>query len=267
MEIRKNFTFGNFHIRINWLLAGCVVMAAASFMRLGLWQLDRAAEKVVAQSELLAELQDNAEPIESIPLGHLHPANPELQNRHVKLTGEYWNDRTVLLLAEFFESQIGYGVVTPLRLQSNNQLVLVHRGWTTGILPPDTPPFTRPVDGPVEIDGQIFVPSGSTRAIENRVDASQWPVRMRELDIATLADILGEPIFPFEVRIIANQPGTLTRHWPAVQPEINQNLSYAVQWFSFGLAVLFIALLASSNLWTLMKGKDPTIADSTEYER
>tara|TARA_Y100001978_G_C23602901_1_gene389667 strand:+ start:161 stop:961 length:801 start_codon:yes stop_codon:yes gene_type:complete len=266
MEIRKNYAFGSFRINVNWPVAACVLITAASFMRLGLWQLDRAAEKVAAQNELLAELQENAEPIESIPLGHLHPANPELQNRHVRLTGEYWNDRTVLLLAEFFESQIGYGVVTPLRLSSNNQLVLVHRGWTTGILPPDTPPFTRPVHGPVDIDGQIFVPSGNARAIENRIDASQWPVQMRELDIEALAKILGESIFPFEVRIVANQAGTLTRHWPAVQPEINQNLSYAIQWFSFGLAVIFIALLASSNLWMLLKGKDPTVADSIELD-
>jgi surfeit locus 1 family protein len=267
MELRKNYTFGSFRIRINWLLAACVVITAATFMRLGLWQLDRAAEKVDAQNELLAELQINAEPIESIPPGHLHAANPELQNRHVKLVGEYWNERTILLLAEFYESQIGYGVVTPLRLSSNNRLVLVHRGWTTGILPPDTPPFTRPVTGPVEIDAQIFVPSGNIRAIENTIDASQWPLRIRTLDVDTLSAILGEPLFPFTVRITADQPGTLTRHWPAVQPAINQNLSYAVQWFSFGLAVLFIALLASSNLWILLKGTDPAVADTADSDR
>ena len=116
----------------------------------------------------------------------------------------------------------------------------------------------------MEIDAQIFVPTGNTRAIENTIDASQWPLRIRALDIETLSAIIGEPIFPFVVRITAEQPGTLTRHWPAVQPEINQNLSYAVQWFSFGLAVLFIALLASSNLWTLLKGNDPAVADTTD---
>ena len=39
MELRKNYTFGSFRIRINWLLAACVVITAATFMRLGLWQL------------------------------------------------------------------------------------------------------------------------------------------------------------------------------------------------------------------------------------
>ena len=261
MDLRKEYELGSFQIRINWVIAAFVVITAAAFMRLGIWQLDRAAEKVDAQTELLAELQENAADIESIPAGHLHRANPELQNRHVKLVGEYVNERTILLLAEFFDSQIGYGVVTPLRLSSNGQLVLVHRGWTTGILPPDTPPFTRPVEGPVEVDAQIYVPPADARVIASQVDASQWPLRIRSLEIDVISEILGEPVFPFEVRIIADQPGTLTRHWPAVQPDINQNLSYAIQWFSFGLIVLFIALLASSNLWQLMKGDDPTIPD------
>ena len=79
---------------------------------------------------------------------------------------------------------------------------------------------------------------------------------MRSLEIGVISEILGEPIFPFEVRITADQPGALVRHWPAVNPDVNQNLSYAIQWFSFGLIIIFIVLLASSNLWSLMRGPD-----------
>jgi cytochrome oxidase assembly protein ShyY1 len=116
----------------------------------------------------------------------------------------------------------------------------------------------------VEVDAQIYVPPADARVIASQIDASQWPLRIRSLDIDVISEILGEPVFPFQVRIIADQPGTLTRHWPAVQPDINQNLSYAIQWFSFGLMVLFVALLASSNLWQLLKGNDPAIPDRAE---
>ena len=81
---------------------------------------------------------------------------------------------------------------------------------------------------------------------------------MRSLEIDVISEILGEPIFPFEVRITADQPGALVRHWPAVNPDVNQNLSYAIQWFSFGLIIIFISLLASSNLWSLMRGPERT---------
>lgn len=257
MQLRSEHSIGIFHIRINWLFAACVLMTVASFARLGLWQLDRAAEKVEAQQAMEIESKLSAGAIENIPLGHLHRANPELQNRHVSLRGEYVNERSILLLAEFFQGMIGFGVVTPFRLSSTNQLILVNRGWTTGILPPDTPPELRPVSVPVEITAQIFVPPENARVFPSQIDPSVWPLRMRTLEIDTLTEILGEPLFPFEVRLTADQEGTLVRHWPAVNADVNQNLSYAIQWFSFALLVLFLTILASSNLWRLLKGGGP----------
>ncbi len=257
MQLRSEHSLGVFHIRINWLFAACVLMTVAAFANLGLWQLDRAATKVEAQQAMEIESRENAAPIEDIPVGHLHRANPELQNRHVSLSGEYVNDRTILLLAEFFQGMIGYGVVTPFRLASNQQLVLVNRGWTTGILPPNTPPALRPVSGPVQITAQIFVPPENARVLASQIDPSAWPLRMRTLEFDVVTEILDEPLFPFEVRLTAEQEGVLVRHWPAVNADVNQNLSYAVQWFSFALLVLFASVLASSNLWALLKEGNP----------
>jgi surfeit locus 1 family protein len=254
MQLRSEFNSGSFHMRVNWLVAACVVMTVLAFGRLGLWQLDRAAEKVELQQALETEGTENAAAIEAIPAGHLHSANPELQNRHVSLIGEYLNDRTILLLAEFFDGQIGYGVVTPFRLGSNGNLVLVSRGWTTGILPADTPPSLRPVSGPVEVSAQVHLPPANARIIPSQIDASVWPLRMRSLEIDVISGILGEPLFPFEVRLTEGQPGTLVRHWPAVNADVNQNLSYAIQWFSFALLVLFVSVLGSSKLWELIRG-------------
>lgn len=254
MQFRSEHHIGSFHLRLNWPVALCVLITCAAFARLGLWQLDRAAEKFAAQQALEVESSENAAAIEEIPAGHLHRSNPELQNRHVALAGEFINDRTILLVGEFFQGQIGFGVVTPFRLSSNQQLVLVHRGWTSGILPPNTPPNLRPVSGPQEIRAQIFVPEENARIIPSQIDASVWPLRMRSLEIDVITEILGESLFPFEVRLTEQQAGVLVRHWPAVNADVNQNLSYALQWFSFSLIVLFASILASSNLWSLLRG-------------
>ncbi len=257
MQLRSQHSIGLFQIRINWIVAACVLMTITTFARLGVWQLHRAAEKVEAQRALEIESRVNAEAIEDIPGGHLHRANPALQNRHVSLRGEFDNEHTILLLAEFFQGMIGYGVVTPFRLASNNQLVLVNRGWTTGILPANTPPNLRPVSGSMEITAQLFVPAENTRVLASQIDASRWPLRMRSLEIDVIAEIIGEPLFPFEARVTAGQDAALVRHWPAVNAAVNQNLSYAVQWFSLALLVLFVSVLASSNLWALLKGGNP----------
>ena len=256
--IKQKFQIGKFYIHVNWLIALSILITALTFLNLGIWQLGRAAEKVEAQEALELELRQNAGPIEAIPKGHLHRANPEMQNRHVLLDGEYVNEKTFLILAEFFDGQIGYGVVTPFRLSKTKELVLVHRGWTSGILPANTEPVTRPVDGPVQVKAQVYVPHPNARIIASEIDLTEWPLRMRSLEIDVIGEILGEELFPFEVRLTEEQPGVLVRHWPAVYADVNQNLSYAIQWFSFGLIVIFAAILASSNLWSLMRGTDRT---------
>lgn len=253
MQLQHSFTFGKLQIRINWLILACVLITAFTLGRLGIWQLNRAAEQVAEQQALQARLQENAPAIESLSAAALSADNPELQNQHVSLRGEYLNERTILILAEFFDDQIGYGVVTPFRLASNGELVLVSRGWTTGILPPNTPPYLGPVEGEVDITGQIHVPDPDARVFASEIDAGEWPLRVRNLEIDVISDILGEPLFPYTVRLAEEEPGVLARHWPAVIVDVNQHLFYAVQWFGFALIVLVAALFASSNLWRLLK--------------
>ena len=254
----REYRVGEFSIQVNWLIATCVLITSIAFLNLGIWQLGRAAEKVELQEALELELEQNAGPIEAIPSGHLHRANPKLQNTHVLLKGHYINEKTILILAEFFDGQIGYGVVTPFRLAETGGLVLVHRGWTSGILPAETEPATNPVEGPVEIRAQVHVPSFNARVIPSQINTSQWPLRIRSLEIDIISEILNEEIFPFEVRLTAEQPGVLVRHWPAVYADVNQNLSYAIQWFTFGLIVIIASILASSNLWSLLRAPDRT---------
>ena len=256
MQLHSEFRIKAFHIRVNWLLAVCVLMTCAALMRLSLWQLDRAAEKVSAQQALEIHSRNNAEPLEGIPAGHLHPSNTELINRHGSLEGGFVNPHTILVIGECFDGKLGYGVVTPFRLDSNSQLVLVHRGWTTGVLPVNTPPDLRPYEGSVEVTAQIYVPPEEARIDPSQIDPNEWPLRIRRLDFDAIADVLGEPVFPFEVRLTAQQPGGLVRHWPAVNYDVNQNLSYAVQWLALALLVLLVSVLASSNLWSLIKAPE-----------
>ena len=85
------------------------------------------------------------------------------------------------------------------------------------------------------------------------MNTSSWPIQMRGLDMDVVADLLEEELFPFVVRLTADQPGVLVRNWPAVNVNINMHLGYALQWFVFALAVLAGSLLASTNILSLMR--------------
>ena len=256
MPVSREFSIGAFYIRINWIILAAVLMSIAGLLRLSWWQLERAGEKVEAQRELEAQLSQSAPAIEEIPRGHLHPANPELPNRHVTLSGAYLDARNILVLAEFFDGQIGYGIVTPFRLEATGELVLVERGWLSGIGVDVNDLDLRPASGPVSTTAQIYVPPANARVLTSEIDPNSWPLRVRSLEIDTLSEVFGEELFPFSVRLTEGEPGTFVRHWPAVSADIagyGQNLSYALQWFAAAFVVFLISLLASSNLWSLLR--------------
>lgn len=256
MQLTREFSISAFRIRINWIILAAVLMSIAGLLRLSWWQLERAGEKVDAQQELEAQLALTAPTLEEIPRGHLHPANAELLNRHVTLNGEYENDDTVLVLAEFFDGQIGYGVVTPFRLAANGELVLVERGWINGIGVDAGNLNLQPVEGAVSTTAQIYVPPANARVLQSEINPENRPLRVRGLELDVLSGIFGEELFPFTVRLTDQQPGVLVRHWPAVSAGAagyTRNLSYALQWFAAAFAVFMISLLASSNLWSLLR--------------
>lgn len=251
MASSRIWSLGPLQIRINWFILACVLFAVFGLVRLGLWQFGRAGEKLAAQEVFEQQQLLTARPIEEIDIAGQNPA--ELRNLHVALQGEYVNQRTILVTAQFFEGQIGYEVVTPFQLKNSSQLVLISRGWTSGILPPNTPPNLRPVEGPVELKAQIYVPNPDERVIASQIDASSWPLRVRSIEMDVLEGILAEPLFPYLIRLTEDQPGMLVRHWPETNVDIDTHLSYALQWFTFAVMIAIAALFASSNLFALMR--------------
>ncbi|MFM1895205.1 MAG: hypothetical protein RLZZ385_279 [Pseudomonadota bacterium] len=253
----RQVRLGALIIRINWVILACVLFTIFGFLRLGLWQWSRAGEKLEAQAAFEVEQTRNPTALEDLPAESLANPGPDLANLHVVLQGEYWNARTILVLAQFHDDQIGYEVITPLRLQDSGRLVLVSRGWTTGILPPGASPDLRPVAGPVQLTAQVHVPDPDARVIPSQLDASQWPLRVRGIELPILADVLGEDLFPYVVRLTAGQPGVLARHWPETNADVNTHLSYALQWFTFAVMVALSALVASSNVLALLRDPKP----------
>ena len=256
----KNFTMGPTYvwslgpvqIRINLLILACVLFTVFGLVQLGFWQLGRAGEKLAAQAEFEQQQLLTAQPIENIDISTDGDIEG-LENLHVSLQGEFLNERTILVTAQFFETQIGYEVVTPFKLDNSDQLVLVSRGWTSGILPANTPPRTQPVDGPLTLTAQVYVPDANERIYASEIDASIWPLRIRSVEIDVLQSILDQPLFPYLVRLTEDQPGMLVRHWPVANVDIDTHLSYALQWFTFAVMVAVAALVASSNVLALMR--------------
>ncbi len=248
----KTITVGELNIRINWVILAFVILCASGLVRLGVWQLSRAQEKIQLQESFQELSEQQATPIENIPVAGLEFDTLQHQNRQVQLIGQYLNERSIFLIYQSHEDQLGFEIVTPFRVSALDMLVMVSRGWSGISFEEELAAALPAFSAELELQGQIYVPTEKEAARTNDFENVSWPLIARYLNTDELAPYFDSPLFPYVVRLGEDQPGVLVRHWPAVTADTSQNFSYALQWFSMALAVLIVSLVLSSNLLTLM---------------
>jgi surfeit locus 1 family protein len=203
--------------------------------RLGVWQLDRAAQKNQAQATLDARMALPA--LLPAELAREAQAAAAQHHRAVRLEGQWLAERTVYLENRQMNGRPGFFAVTPLRLDDGSA-VLVQRGW----LPRDPMDRTRivaapPAPGRVVILGRIAPAPG--RLYEFEAVAS-GPIR-QNLIIDAYARETGLPLRPLTVVQEDGQPPPgdgLRRQWPRPAADVHKHYGYAFQWFALSALIL-----------------------------
>ena len=227
------------------LVTLAAVLTAALTARLGLWQLDRAAQKTATQDELdaRAQLPPLTDPRE---LARDTAAAAAQQYRHAVVTGRWSNAHTVFLDNRALDGRAGFYVVTPLLL-SDGRALTVQRGWAPRDAQDRTRVPTLPAaHGDVTLEGRL-APAPS-RLFEF---AGAETGRIRQnLDLDAYARETGLALLPLTMMQTAPaaspaSPSSgvddgLRRDWPAPATGAAKNLGYAFQWFA--LSALVIAL-------------------------
>ena len=210
----------------------------ALFVRLGLWQLDRAELKqaLLEQYEIgqRSQIEITAENAYTLP-----------RYQRVIVTGSYDPTRQVLLdnMPSNAPSQggPGYRVLTPLR--SSAGWLLVDRGWLPlGATRADLPEISVS-DTQRTITGTIDVLPRAGLQLENPpVDTNApWPRVLSFPQHPTLEQSLDRKLIPGLLLLDASQPDGYERVWEAhlgFKPE--RHVGYAVQWFALAAAALAI---------------------------
>ena len=224
--------------RVAVLLVALAAIALA--VRLGFWQLDRAAEKVALQTAL--DERGREPPLTAAELARDAGAVPAQLSRRVRLAGRWVAERTVWLDNRQMDGKVGFFVVTPLRLEGARESVLVQRGWVARNFEQRTslPPLATPA-GRVEVEGRIA--AAPSRMYELDAGAS-GPIR-QNVDVASYARETGLELLPLAVIESATSPPSgdgLERHWPPPATDVQKNYGYAFQWFAIAtvIAILYV---------------------------
>jgi surfeit locus 1 family protein len=223
----------------DWVVLVAALLFAALTARLGVWQLDRADQKIRAQQAL-----DARRALPPLPASALAMRPAEAATQHGRLTslqGRWQPALTVYLENRQMDTRVGFYAVTPLLLDDGTA-VLVQRGW----FPRDQADRTRIVAPPapagrVAVQGRIAPGPGRVYDLGG---AASGPIR-QNLDIEAYARETALPLRPVSVveedGPAAPQDGLL-RHWQAPAADVQKHYGYAFQWFA--LSTLTIALYA-----------------------
>jgi surfeit locus 1 family protein len=216
-----------------------VMMAVAATARLGLWQLDRAAQKTRLEQAL--NERTRMPPLPAPELARAPDAVEAQLHRHAVLRGRWLAKHTLALDNRPLHGRAGFIIVTPLELAPGDA-VLVQRGWAPRDVHDRTrlPHFDTPV-GDVQIEGRI-APWPSHRL--ELAGAEQGPIR-QNLDAAQLARDAGVAFRPLSLLQLDGPEArdALVREWPVPSQDVWKHHGYALQWFAIS------ALIAGLTVW------------------
>jgi surfeit locus 1 family protein len=238
-----------------WRITLFTVVMVPLMASLGFWQLQRAEEKAMLAAAFEERQQQGPALLSSLwdrPTGSLAYAP-------VRMRGRFLPNEFFLLDNQVRDGQFGYEVLGILRLSDYNAgTVLVNRGWIPGDAARRSLPDVPLVEGPVEITGHVYVAPGEPYLLAEQQLGDTWPQVIQAVEIDKLAPAVaalsGDKVFPFPVRIDADQRGALAVNWLVVNMSPQKHHGYAVQWFAMATVLLVFYLLRSSNLWQLVSG-------------
>lgn len=244
----------------------CVVAGTVLLVYLGLWQLDRQDQRRV-YNQMVAE-RWQMEPLvldaadTSIDLS-------ELEFRRVAVSGEFDYENQIALKNQMWQEQAGIQLVTPLRI-GENKAVLVARGWIpyTEAAPEKWAEYNEPMQATLigRAHESQMMPSGEAPAIPSQPQQEWFRINIDAIQPQMPYELL--PFFLYQLPEEGRTYGELP-----IRQNLNpllelrdpvMHLSYAVQWFSFALVLIFgyIQLVRLQERRRARKQLDSTSAES-----
>jgi surfeit locus 1 family protein len=222
----------NARFRFVLLTAGAVVAMAATLM-LGRWQLSRADQKMALEASVLRQGAMPALSGSSL-VAITDPAS--ILHRNVVVAGRWVGQHTVYLDNRQMNGKPGWYVVTPLRLEGSDAVVLVQRGWVArNFIDRMNVPDIETPNGVVEVRGQIVPPPGKLYEL-----GAPESGRIRQnLDLPAFAAETQLPLKAWSIQQTGSLSDGLLRQWPAPATGVQKHQGYAFQWFALS-GLIFI---------------------------
>lgn len=237
------------------LLTALVLVASVVMVRLGIWQLDRLAQRRAFNARVEAQLQA---PTLEVNTTVWEAESEQYRYRAARARGRFDLQGQILVRNRFYQNRPGYRVLTPLLLEGQtNVAIVVDRGW----LPEPLATVPPPPAGVVTVEGYLMPGEEPPRSAPPPEEGPWYWVDLEALDQRRPYRVL--PVYlvqtppPGETLPTESATGLIRTPRPVELTE-GPHLGYAIQWFLFAAALPVVYVY---SLGKAIMNQDPTRAN------
>ena len=214
------------------------------FIVLGFWQIDRADQKNVLNSNYTDRQQ---EAIIVLDKNNVIDEKSSLLWRKVEFEGSFINKQNIILDNQIFNQIAGFNIITPFKIKGSDSLVLVNRGWHPNLKNRETLPIINEISDERILQGHIasFPVSGIKLGKNNIETLNSQIFRFQRLDAAELNYFFSAKIMPYMIYLDPIIEKELYGNFKLPAPDSQKNYGYAFQWFAFAITLLIIFIRLS----------------------
>jgi surfeit locus 1 family protein len=213
-----------------------MVALTALFITLGVWQLQRLAEKEALIEAVETRLSQT--PISFPPVDQWTGIDPEaLDYRPVALAGTFDHARTVLVFTNLTGpngqyGRAGYWVMAPFETRDGG-IVWINRGFVPEHLASSYSGGGMAPEGAMEVEGVARRPEEANPFTPGSDFAARREWVRDPLRLSEVARLEGMPIAPVTVDLPAGEPWQLPQGGETQVSFPNRHIEYAGTWFIF----------------------------------
>lgn len=234
-----------------YILLACCLAAGAFCARLGVWQLDRLAERRAANALVREGLR-----MPAIDVAELGDTAPPARYQRVRADGVFDYSRDLALAPRALHGSPGAHLVTPMARAGTDTLIPVVRGWVYS-------PDALTVDFDRWREGDSALVEGYAMVLDTTGDSdeasSRAPRAVRRLDRARLEARYSAPVAGYYIVQTGSRTTGFADSAAAAPARLSEpalgdgpHLSYAVQWF------LFATVFGVGGTLVVLRGRGAT---------
>ena len=217
----------------NKLLTSFSIFFVFVFVFLGIWQIERAANKE-------GLLQDFNSEQESPPT-RLTSQSPNWSR--VFVDGVFDSSRQILIDNQIHNGKVGYKIFTPFRFD-DNKIVLVDRGWIGQGQSRSELPQLNILEKKSRIIATVTSPEQGVLA-GSELLTNEWPRVSQSKAVEVIASAFNEPIL--DIVLVLDPGSSQMTEFIQIKPFAItpvKHYGYAMQWFTMSIVLLGMFLYA-----------------------